>query len=98
MLPKKARLTAVEVRHVLKAGRTARAGALSAKFIPGASAKAAVVVSTKVSKSAVARNALRREAYQALQSALPERVHAVLFLHKPLIDPRELTELCSKLS
>ncbi len=98
MLPKKARLTSAEVREILKSGRSARFGTLSAKYVPAATAKAAVVVSTKVAKGAVERNKLRRAAYLVLRTSLPKGVRAVFFLHKPALDPVELASLCLKLS
>lgn len=98
MLPKKARLTAAEVREILKSGRSVRSGALSAKYKTAPHAKAAVVVSIKVAKSAVERNRLRRSAYLALRASMPKDVHVVFFLHKPELDPRELNSLCLKLS
>ena len=48
MLSKTNRLSAFEVREIIKDGRSARTAALSAKFKAGSGAKAAVVVSTKV--------------------------------------------------
>ena len=98
MLPKKARLTSAEVREILKNGRSVRFGTLSAKYVPAATAKAAVVVSTKVAKAAVERNKLRRAAYLVLRTSLPKGVCAVFFLHKPVLDPIELASLCLKLS
>ena len=98
MLPKKARLTAAEVREILKSGRSVRSGALSAKYKTAFHSKAAVVVSIKVAKSAVERNRLRRAAYLALRTSLPKNVHAVFFLHKPVLVPQELNSLCLKLS
>jgi ribonuclease P protein component len=98
MMPKRAKLTAVEVRAILKSGRSARAGSLSAKFVEGSPSQAAVVVSAKVAKTAVVRNKLRRAAYAALRRLLPRGVRAVVFMHKPLFNPQELAELCSKLS
>jgi len=98
MLPKKARLTSAEVREILKSGRSARTGTLSAKFKASSSSKAAVVVSAKVAKNAVERNKLRRAAYLALSSSLPKNVHVVFFLHKPALDHNELNSLCLKLS
>ncbi len=97
MLRKKARLTSAEVREIIKNGRSVRLGTLSAKFIKGLSAKAAVVVSTKVAKNAVERNRLRRAAYLALRASLPKGVHVVFFLHKPIFDKNELNALCLKL-
>lgn len=98
MLPKKTRLTAEEVRAILKDGRPARSATLSAKYKVKSPAKAAVVVSSKVAKSAVDRNRLRRAAYAVLAGKLPKGLQVVFFLHKPVLNPIELTELCSKLS
>lgn len=98
MLKKRARLTSLEVRAILKDGRSVRSGTLSAKFRPGSPKKAAVVVKTAVAKGAVARNRLRRSAYAALRTALPEGVHAVIFLNKPAVTQAEINDLCSKLS
>jgi len=98
MLSKRSRLTAAEVRSVIKNGRSLRSPTLSAKYVAGSTSKAAVVVSTKVAKKAVERNRLRRAAYQALATALPPNAHVVFFLHKPLVDPAEFATLCSKLS
>ena len=97
MLRKKARLSASEVREIIKSGRSVRLGTLSAKFKESASSKAAVVVSAKVAKNAVERNTLRRAAYLALRSSLPKGVHVVFFLHKPVLDKNELNALCLKL-
>ncbi len=98
MLAKTARLTAAEVREILKNGRSVRSATLSAKYVPVVGAKAAVVVSSKVAKTAVLRNKLRRAAYLTLRSILPHNRHVVFFLHKPLVDEKELTQLCLKLS
>lgn len=98
MLPKKTRLTAEEVRAILKDGRPARSATLSAKYKVISPAKAAVVVSSKVAKSAVERNRLRRAAYQTLSGHLPKGVQVVFFLHKAALNPSELIALCLKLS
>jgi|SRR3989344_5031545 len=98
MLSKKQRLSASEVREIIKSGRSARAATLSAKFLPAKEGKAAVVVSAKVAKTAVLRNRLRRAAYQTLRTALPQHTQVVFFLHKPVLDPAELKALCLKLS
>lgn len=98
MLAKRQRLTAAEVREILKSGRSARSATLSAKFLPGKGAKAAVVVSGKVAKTAVLRNKLRRAAYRTLRASAPKNTHVVFFLHAPALDPDELKALCLKLS
>jgi|SRR3989344_2040343 len=97
MLSKTNKLSASEVREIIKSGRSVRLGTLSAKFKESASSKAAVVVSAKVAKKAVERNRLRRAAYLALRASLPSGVHAVFFLHKPIFDKNELNALCLKL-
>ncbi|OGC88153.1 hypothetical protein A3D70_02280 [Candidatus Adlerbacteria bacterium RIFCSPHIGHO2_02_FULL_54_18] len=98
MLPQRSRLSAAEVRVILKRGRSARSATLSAKYVPAVHSRAAVVVSTKVAKSAVARNRLRRTCYDALRPLLPPGKNVVFFLHKPTLDIGELKELCFKLS
>lgn len=97
MLPKRGRLSAAEVREILKSGRSARGGGVSAKYIRAQGSKAAVVVSKKVAKTAVLRNRLRRAVYAAL-AALPADRHVVFFIQKPVLDKAELMSLCSKLS
>ena len=97
MLAKKQRLTAVQVREIIKNGRSARTATLSAKFKAASPSKAAVVVSIKTAKSAVMRNKLRRSAYATLRASLPKGIHAVFFLHKPILDTDELNSLCLKL-
>ena len=104
MLAKEARLTAAEVREILKSGRSARTATLSAKYRvsvennPVVTSKAAVVISKKVAKTAVLRNRLRRTAKRILRTSLPRGVQVVFFLHKPLVDEKELNLLCLKLS
>ncbi|MCX6819915.1 MAG: ribonuclease P protein component [Candidatus Adlerbacteria bacterium] len=67
MLPKRRRLSAAEVRNIITAGRSGRAGFLSVKHIPSTQQlRAAVVVSKKVARGAVERNRLRRAVYRAL--------------------------------
>ena len=97
MLPKTKRLTSKEVREVLKMGKPIRAGAVSARYTKAPAAKAAVVVSTKVARSAVARNRLRRLGYRAL-ATLPQRTHLVIFIHSKDVTQTDITTLCSKLS
>jgi ribonuclease P protein component len=104
MLAKKARLTAVEVREILKSGRSVRTATLSAKYRvsmgvgPMEVGKAAVVISKKVAKTAVLRNRLRRVVKRILCRVLPRGVQVVFFLHKPLVNEKELELLCLKLS
>lgn len=69
MLPKKRRLTAGDVKIVMKEGRSVRASFLSAKYTAsGTPLRASVVVSKKVAKRAVERNRIRRAVYRALQT------------------------------
>ncbi len=98
MLSKRLRLAAAEVREVIKTGRSARVGSISAKYVVAQGFRAAVVVSTKVAKTAVKRNSLRRAAYAALAPLLPKDRHVVFFLHQPAVDSDALAQLCSKLS
>lgn len=97
MLPKAARLSAPEVRNLIKTGRSARVDGLSAKYKAADTPKAAVVVSKKVAPRAVERNALRRLVYAHLPDPLP-RAHMVLFVQSAQFDLKELTKLCSQLS
>jgi len=98
MLPKTKRLTAKEVREVLKEGRSMRQGNVAARYTTYAGAgKAAVVVSSKVAKKAHDRNRLRRAGYQAL-ATLPHNIKLVLFIQKQDVSPQDIAELCSKLS
>ena len=82
MLPKRARLTAVEVKEVLARGRGRRGAMLSVKIQEAPPPfRCAVVVSKKVARSAVKRNQLRRAVYRALGSiSLPPAGRAILFV------------------
>jgi ribonuclease P protein component len=97
MLPKRSRLSAQEVKDVLSKGRSARAGAVSARFLPGGSSKASIVVSKAVAKKATERNRLRRAGYRALPT-LPRNMHLVLFIQKKDFNAGDIETLCSKLS
>lgn len=80
MFPKKSRLTAAEVREVLKEGSPKRVGPYAGKYLPGREPLGvAVIVSRRDAKTAVARNALRRATYQALNT-LPLPMHGSLAL------------------
>lgn len=96
MLPKRRRLSAQEVREVLKRGRTIRLGTVSARYYRASDSKVAVVVKTGLVKRAVDRNRIRRLSYNALR-ALPQKTHLVLFIQKKEFDPAEITALCLKL-
>lgn len=97
MLPKDSRLTAAQVRQVIKTGRPARGAGVSVKYEPSERPQAAVVVSKKVAKSAVERNRLRRMVYRSLPSPLP-RARMVLFVQSAKLDPEAITQVCSQLS
>ncbi len=97
MLPKRARMSAIEVREVIKAGRSARVALLSAKYEASATPKVAVVISKKVAPGAVERNRLRRLVYRSLPSPLPP-ARVVLFVQSASLTPEAVTTLCSQLS
>jgi ribonuclease P protein component len=97
MLPKRARLTAAEVRELIKAGRSARVPGISAKYEASTSPKAAVVISKKVARGAVERNRLRRLVYRSIPSPLP-RVRMVLFVQTAALMPEAVRNLCLQLS
>ena len=83
MPPKKARLTASEVREVLARGKSIRVGVFSGKWIDGGPRKVAVVVAKKQAKTAVARNRLRRAAYRELPALdVPASGRTVLFVRR----------------
>ncbi len=98
MLPKKSRLTAAEVRAVLARGKSARRGAVAARFVPGVGpGKAAIVVSGKVARQATLRNRLRRAGYQALPLPLPPG-HLVVFIQNREFKSADILSLCSTLT
>ena len=95
MLPKRERLTAEEVRLVLSEGRSIRGGAFCSlkTYKNKEKSAAAVVVSKKVAKSAVVRNALRRAVYASLPP-LPKNTLVVVFVQKkPIEDFARVFEL-----
>lgn len=60
---------------VYKRGKTARSAALNLRYVqrePGRPYRVAIVVSRKVSKSAVVRNRIRRRVYAAVRSSDPD--------------------------
>ena len=97
MLPKRSRLSAAEVRQVIKTGRSARGAGISAKYEAASFPKAAVVISKKVAHGAVERNRLRRLVYRSIPSPLPP-ARMVLFVQSAQLDPETVTTLCSQLS
>lgn len=73
MLARPHRLTrARDIRQVLRSGRSRRGKTLLVRFVPhtGATARFAVVVSTKVSKKATVRNRLKRQIRDLLKRHL----------------------------
>jgi ribonuclease P protein component len=99
MLPKVSRLTAGEVRAILKEGKSVRTPSLLAKYGLGSSAKIAVVVSKKIARKAIQRNAIRRSVYHSLPQALPSKKHvAFLVLKYPADYAPDIKIICSKLT
>ena len=67
MLPKRRRLTAAEVREVIRKGRSQKANFMSFTYMASSSPmRVAVVVPKSVAKKATMRNRVRRAVYQAL--------------------------------
>ena len=82
MLPKRRRLVAAEVRHVLRKGRSNRATFLSFKHVAGPDAlRVAVVVPKSVAKKATERNRIRRAVYRTLVPILGTGL-GVVFVQK----------------
>jgi len=79
------------LRYVYRAGKTLRSPHLALRYCPNdrqAHYRAAVVVSKKVSKSAVVRNRIRRRLYEILrhhQSEIVKPVDMVLTVYSPLL-------------
>lgn len=81
MLPKRKRLSAIEVTEVLARGRSVSSGTLSLKYIDAKSPKISVVVAKSVARDATERNRVRRAAYRALAPLFPTKpISAVLFV------------------
>lgn len=81
MLPKRKRLSAIEVTEVLTRGRSVSSGTLSLKYIDAKSPKISVVVAKSVARDATERNRVRRAAYRALAPLFPTKpISAVLFV------------------
>lgn len=98
MLPKSKRIGAAEVREILKNGRALRAQSVFVRFLPHQKGAAAVVVSKKVAKTAVARNKIRRAIYQSLEKKLPN-AHMVFMVQKHVTNyTDDIASICSKLS
>lgn len=97
MLAKRVRLSAAEVREVIRTGKSARGTGISAKYVAATGPKVAVVISKKVAKGAVERNRLRRLVYRHLPAPLPP-AHMVLFVQSAKLDSGAIPTLCSQLS
>lgn len=67
--------------YIYKKGRTGKAGAMSIKFMPsrGEDYRLAVVVSKKVSKSAVKRNRIRRRIFEQFRLIRKEQAEPIKF-------------------
>jgi RNase P protein component len=78
MLPKKRRLTALQVREVLSAGKGVRGGVVSLKYVAKQGFFGVAVVAPKsVARRAVDRNRLRRALYRTLASLSPAQASAL---------------------
>lgn len=86
MLPSQNRLRAHDVASLGKKGAFLRNKYFTARYIPAARIGVAVVVSKKVYKKAVDRNALRRKVYTACIPLLPSlpALHIVIYPHIPV--------------
>jgi ribonuclease P protein component len=99
MLPKNKRLTASEVREILKVGRTLRTSSLVAKHVPAEKGAFAVAISKKIAKNAIDRNKIRRIIYRELSRSLPRYSRVVFLVQKKSVDfTSDLQTICSKLS
>jgi ribonuclease P protein component len=70
------------LQPVYRRGQSARGGALSLKFLPRSGNRpyrVAVVVSRKVSKSAVVRNRIRRRIYEIIRQNPPAAPYDLVF-------------------
>lgn len=82
MLPKTHRLSALEVRAVLREGMRTRGDFSSARFVSAQKGGFAAVVPLRVARSAVGRNKARRALYAALREAPPPPVRAAILLER----------------
>jgi ribonuclease P protein component len=94
------------LQYVHRHGTVVRAGAASLKYCPNKKRehyRVAVVVSRKVSKSAVARNRIRRRIYEAVRQQLGESVGSydlafmIYDVNLALCDSTEITKLTKQL-
>jgi len=68
MLPKKLRLSRKDLLLVQSQGKKLSTPHFSATILPHTPGRTAIITSTKLSKSAVVRNRLRRQIYDALST------------------------------
>jgi ribonuclease P protein component len=79
-----------QVNYTLRKGaRKSVSGMTVLSVVQGKSLKAAVVVSKKVSKSAVVRNKIRRKVYTALEDYKDVPRMVVVIVHTPEIQDRK---------
>lgn len=98
MLRKTERLSAGEVREILKVGRIVRGETATVRFSTSTKRKAAVVVSSKIVKGAVGRNRVRRLVYRTLAASLPRNVAAAFIIKNAKVTSEDIQRLCLKLS
>lgn len=99
MIPKNLRISRRLFGSIMESGRVFHSPHFSLRLAPADSARVAVSVSKKVSKSAVARNRSRRRAYAAIAPlvfALPPKLY--LFSAKSGADRLNAQELKSELA
>lgn len=84
------------LKYAYRQGRTVRSVYFSLRYLPNSrrrSYRAAVIVSRKVSKSAVVRNRIRRRLYESLRAyqpaldATPHDLILTVFSHEPATMP-----------
>jgi len=68
MLTKKQRLTTKEFKTLFEAGKKVHTPLYSVVYVPSSTFHASVVVSKKVARRAVDRNAMRRRVYSIVQN------------------------------
>ena len=86
------------VRYVYQKGKTIRSAKASLVFCENTRGftRISVVVSKKVSKSAVKRNRIRRRVYEVLRlniQYIPEKMDYVFVIYSPEVEEMEFSEL-----
>ncbi len=87
MLPKKQRLTRIEIEEIKKGGQTLVSPSFRLRYTKNNETfKVAPVVSKKVSSNAVNRNSIRREIYNVVESLEKDLIglNIIIFLQKKL--------------